>query len=49
MFDKDLTRYFEFQYIVGDNKKIKENLGWKPKFFGEQLIEKLIEDEMQVN
>lgn len=48
-FDAKLTRYFEYESIIGDYSKIKNKLGWSPKYFGNKLIKKLIQDEIIKN
>jgi len=44
-FDKKLTRYHEYESVIGNYSKIKNELGWSPKYFGNKLLDKLIDDE----
>lgn len=46
--DQSLNRYYEHDYVLGDNQKIKKELGWAPKLFGKNLIEQLIRDEQEI-
>jgi len=48
-FDSNLTRYLDFEYVVGDNSKIRNDLNWKPKLYGSKLIEQLIKDELELD
>lgn len=47
VFDDKLTRYKEHESIIGDYSKIKKKLGWKPKYVGELLIDKLLKEEIE--
>ena len=44
--DDSLLRYKEYDSIIGDNSRIKNQLGWKPKFYGEKLVKRLIQEEL---
>ncbi len=46
--DQSLNRYYEHDFVLGDNQKIKKELGWSPKLFGKNLIEQLIRDEQEI-
>ena len=46
-FDNQLTRYYEYESVIGDYSKIKGKLGWSPKYFGNKLIKQLIDDEIK--
>lgn len=45
--DESLYRPVELEMIYGDNSKAKEKLGWNYNISFDQLINKLIEDEVQ--
>lgn len=45
--DNTLKRYKEHNCIIGDNSKIKKQLGWEPKYFGKKLIDKLIKEQVE--
>jgi len=47
IFDSELTRYKEHESIIGDYSKIKKQLGWKPNYVGELLIDKLLKEEIE--
>ena len=47
--DQSLNRYYEHIHVLGNNQKIKEELGWTPKLFGKDLIEQLIRDEQDMH
>ena len=44
--DDSLLRYKEYDSIIGDNSRIRNQLGWKPKFYGEKLVKRLIQEEL---
>jgi len=46
-FDKKLTRYREHKSVIGDYSKIKNQLGWSPRYFGNKLLGQLIKDEVK--
>lgn len=45
--DNSLLRYKEHDCIVGDNSKIRKQIGWEPNYFGRKLIDKLINEEIE--
>tara|TARA_Y100000310_G_scaffold163309_1_gene163147 strand:- start:479 stop:1453 length:975 start_codon:yes stop_codon:yes gene_type:complete len=45
--DKRLFRPHEVPYLVGDNSKAKEKLGWKPHYTFETLVKEMYEKDLQ--
>lgn len=46
--DPKLYRPAEVDYLCGDNKKIREKLGWQPKYNLEKLISEMIDSDSNV-
>jgi len=47
-FDPIYLRNSEVDILLGDASKIKRELGWKPKYTFEQLVDEMIESDMEL-
>tara|TARA_R110000744_G_scaffold236501_1_gene354069 strand:- start:659 stop:961 length:303 start_codon:yes stop_codon:yes gene_type:complete len=45
--DEKLRRPFEVPYLRGDSSKAKYDLGWEPKVTFEELIDKMVINDIQ--
>ena len=46
--DKRYYRPTEVDYLVGDSSKAKKELGWKPKYTIDQLIDEMIKSDLKL-
>jgi GDPmannose 4,6-dehydratase len=46
--DEKFKRPSEVDILIGDNRKAREVLGWKPKHTFEQLVEKMVQNDLQI-
>jgi GDPmannose 4,6-dehydratase len=46
--DKELLRPAEVDYLLGDAKKGREKLGWKPEVNFQQLVEMMVDADMEL-
>jgi GDPmannose 4,6-dehydratase len=47
-FDKNMVRPSEVDLLIGDASKAHKLLGWKPRLDFAQLVEKMVENDLQV-
>jgi GDPmannose 4,6-dehydratase len=47
-FDKSLVRPAEVDLSVGNNQKAKQKLGWEPKVRFEELVQKMVENDLRI-